>query len=315
METQNKKHESRPKRRSKYIRPTTKKDIPSIVLGPRDLEIIRTVYDFRFLRTDHVTKLIKGDRTSIEKRLKLLWLNRYLDRIFLPWWPCRPRPSTKAIYVLDRQGARFLAESSGIDSEKLHRIFRQKRIGERYFYHSLMISNFMTILTLALRNRKDLDLLFWRQDNEIQDRANIVIARDKHGRKVTRSWPVVPDAFFGINIPKKGKSYFMLECDRSTMSHRRFLNKMRAYWNWWKQGIPSKKFGIKNFRVLTLTLTPERARNLRMITRWADDRHKGSHMFWFATEKDLLLEDPKTVFKNIWLTASDKDRVLHSLLE
>ena len=78
-----------------------------------------------------------------------------------------------------------------------------------------------------------------------------------------KKYAVIPDGFFGLEDPK-GKFYFFLEADRSTMSNRRFLNKMKAYWNWWKQKGHQKKFGIKNFRVLTLTISKERAEELAL---------------------------------------------------
>lgn len=58
-------------KRSCYTR--DRKDVPDVVIGARDIQIFKTLYDFRFLRTDHLVKLIKGDRTSIEKRLAKLW--------------------------------------------------------------------------------------------------------------------------------------------------------------------------------------------------------------------------------------------------
>lgn len=107
--------------------------------------------------------------------------------------------------------------------------------------------------------------------------------------------------------------YFFLEADQSTMTNARFLKKMRAYWNWWRQGRHTKKFGIKSFRVLTIAKTEKRKENLRKMTKGADERRKGSLMFWFTSEQNYSLRESKSILEPIWQTP--KDESFHSLLE
>ena len=88
---------------------------------------------------------------------------------------------------------------------------------------------------------------------------------------------------------------------------------MKAYWQWWKEGGQEKKFGIKAFRVLTLCKSDARAQGLRVIARDADDHKKGSLMFWFASEKEIVLSNSERILKPIWQTpASDE---YHYILE
>jgi len=97
------------------------------------------------------------------------------------------------------------------------------------------------------------------------------------------------------------------------MTDARFLKKMRAYWNWWKRGKHTEKFGIKAFRVLTITKTEKRKENLREITKKADDRQRGSLMFWFTSERNYNIQKPESILEPIWQTP--KDDSFHSLLE
>jgi len=174
-----------------------------------------------------------------------------------------------------------------------------------------MISDFRVCLELALRDLPGTNFLFWKNENrkELKDYAYI---KDSQGRewKVT----IVPDGFFGIKDTKpKPKMYFFLEADQSTMTNARILKKMIAYWNWWKKGRHTEKSGIKAFRVLTITKTEKRKENLRGITKKADDRQRGSLMFWFTSEGKCNIERPESILEPIWQTP--KDDSYHNLLE
>jgi hypothetical protein len=88
---------------------------------------------------------------------------------------------------------------------------------------------------------------------------------------------------------------------------------MKAYWYYWKQEGHTKKYNIKGFRVLTLTKSTQRANNLTQVTKQADEKQKGSVMFWFASEKSYELQDPGSVLKPIWQTPGDDN--WHEILE
>jgi len=56
--------------------------------------------------------------------------------------------------------------------------------------------------------------------------------------------------------------HFFLEADRSTMPQARLKDKLSAYWHYLEQGLHSQKYGIRSFRVVVVTVTVARARNL-----------------------------------------------------
>jgi hypothetical protein len=117
-----------------------------------------------------------------------------------------------------------------------------------------MISRFRSTLTLALNSLKGASITTWQQGPQLKAEVKL------KGRRLA----VIPDGFF--TIQNKGQHHhFFLEADRSTMTTRRYLRKLRAYWLWWKTGGPRSKFQIPRFRVLTLTTSEKRKESLRTL--------------------------------------------------
>jgi len=283
-------------------------EVGGLRLQERDIEIVRLVQDYRFLNSDQIKALIDGSEQKILRRLQKLFHHGFLDRplsqIAYPLMGTQ-----KMVYALGDKGADLLAEKFGIDRGKIKWNEKNKEVKDRHIQHTLMISNFRICLELALKNLPGTNLLFWEKESP-KELKDYVYIRDLQGREIRA--PIVPDGFFGIEDPK-GKAYFFLEADQSTMTNARILKKMKAYWNWWKQGRHTEKFGIKAFRVLTITKTEKRKENLRGITKKADDRQRGSLMFWFTSEKKYSLQKPESILESIWQTA--KDDSFHNLLE
>jgi len=280
-------------------------------LQERDTKIVSLVHDFRFLNSDQIKILVDGSEQGISRRLQKLFHHGFLDRP--PSQINYPLTGTqKMVYALGDKGADLLAEKFGVDRGKIKWNEKNREAKDRHIQHTLMISNFRVCLERALDTLPDTHLLFWQKENrkELKDYAYI---KEPQGRQ----WKIaiVPDGFFGMKDTKpKPKMYFFLEADQSTMTNGRFLNKMRAYWNW---GMTEKghtrKFGIKAFRVLAITKTEQRKENLRRITKNADDARTGSFMFWFTSEAKYNIQKPEGILEPIWQTP--KDDSFHTLLE
>jgi len=286
-------------------------EVGGVKLQQRDIRIISLVHDYRFLNSDQIKLLVDGSEQGILRRLQKLFHHGFLDRP--PSQIIYPLAGTqKMVYALGDKGADLLADEFGIDRGKIKWNEKNKEVKDRHIQHTLMISNFRVCLELALRNLPGVNLLFWEKESR-EGLRDYVYIRDSQGRE----WKVaiVPDGFFGIKDTKpKPKFYFFLEADQSTMTNERFLKKMRAYWHWGiKEKRHTKKFGIKAFRVLTVTKTEQRKENLRGITKKADNRRTGSPMFWFTSEKNYTIQKPESILESIWQTP--KDDSYHSLLE
>lgn len=277
-----------------------------IRLTKRDLEILRLVYDYRFLSSAHIRALVKGSDQWLTMRLQKLFHEGFLDR---------PREqgahafgkTNHFIYGLGRAGARALAEAFDIEFSKVEWTTKNREAKQRYIWHALMIANFRATLTLALQSKRGAELLFWRQDSELKDTISV----PGKGRAPQRLI-VFPDAFFGIK-DDRGKRFFFLEADRSTMTSRRYLKKLKGYWHYWRAGRHKEQHQIGNFRVLTTTISTKRATNLRTVAKRADEQERGSLMFWFASEIEYKLDRPGGLLAPIWTTPADNKK--HHLLE
>lgn len=269
-------------------------------LQARDSAILRDLADCRLLNTEQIVALYSGGLRNLQRRLRHLYRQGYVER------PSQQTlsdlPSQHIVYSLGRKGAELVFADTEERAEHIRQIRLNSRAAFPSIAHSLMISQFRVVLSLALRKNGDAKIIRWKQDAEL-----------KHAMKLKGEKPtLIPDAFFTIE-DKDGFFHFFLEADRSTMTNDRFLKKMQTYWNWWQNETYNEKLGISRFRVLTITLSKERKENLKRTTREADPRKQGSAMFLFACEKDYSLSEPENVLKPIWL--SPKDDLARRMME
>jgi hypothetical protein len=244
---------------------------PRIALQDRDLELHRTVSNYRLISTPQLLRLFEDEsRDGIYRRLQGLFHHGYLDRI-------GTNPNASLVYGLGRRGAEIL--------EVPHR----KDVADPYVAHQLMIGDFRVAMTRAMTTR------------------NIVLS----WRTVPADSPVKPDGFFSLQFPDrpdgKNRAFLFLEADRSTMTRERFVQKLENYWRWYRTGGHTEKLGIKGFRVLTMTKSEERVRSLVLATRGSSELSSALRMFWFASELRIAVTEPARVLEPIWTTAAELD--------
>lgn len=277
-------------------------------LQSRDVEILKLVYELRFATTEHIGHLVGGSYQQIQRRLRLLYDERYLDRP--PEQNARRNNKTQHyIYGLGFKGAQHLKNECGI--ARLTGDWTEKNREARHLtiMHQLMIANFRAVLTLALKEGRGGELVLWRQGKELSDSA----IRRQHGRDY--HLPVNPDAWFVLRTPEGMDRHFFLEADNSTMRHDRFQKKMEGYFWYYLSGKEENSgeylrkknlFGkAKEFRVLTIAKSLERKRNLIITAKEIGPEKRPTRMFWFAYTGNYSLEHPETVLSQIWETAFD----------
>jgi hypothetical protein len=278
-----------------------------IVIQPQDIEIFKSLADYRFLDTKQILSLFpgKGGPRYLQRRLQKLFHHGYIDRP--PSQISYYRTRGQMIYALGNKGAAAIYERRPEIQSKIDWQQKNREVKFPFLDHALMISDFRVSLALSFKTKQDARLIFWKQGKDLKDS----VLTDE-GKAV-----VYPDAFFTIEFLKGQGSgevaHFFLEADRSTMTQERFLKKMKAYWQWWKEGGHKQLLGINRFRVLTITISEERKENLRRTTAQADEKKQGSEMFLFTCEKSYNFETPETILKPIW--QSPKDNSPHHLLE
>jgi hypothetical protein len=217
-----------------------------------DIEIINRVHELRLAHIGHLAALTGRSEKALSRRLLKLLQHNYLS--------CITRRPQKHLYVVGSEGMAALVEAGFAPQELLDHRPRHSELKELWLRHFLLVVDVHTALIRGTRTGS-VRLIKWKEGQTLWDRVTF---RDE-GREATL--PVRPDAFFALRDASRpeGKNtlYFFLEADRSTMSHDRMESKLKAYVHYFQQGLHARKHaGVKLFRVLTVTQTPQRAQSL-----------------------------------------------------
>ncbi|MBX9660394.1 MAG: replication-relaxation family protein [Nitrospiraceae bacterium] len=261
-----------------------------LVLVPGDTDIFKLIYDYRFLRTEHISALTGRAAKRVHRRLFKLIHAGYLTSIRLP--------QQKHIYGLGKKAGAVLVEEGIAQPELLSERLRAHELKELFLKHEMMLVDLHVILALASRE-SDLRLVAWQEGRKLFDYVSV---QDHDG---VRKLPVRPDAFFTIEDSRRpdgaNRAHFFLEIDRSTENQTRFKEKISAYWHYLEQGLHARKFGIKNFRILTVTLTDSRAKNLCDLAGSLLPERARKYYF-FSALKNFSLENPAPILGDVYFS-------------
>ncbi len=254
-------------------------------LTERDVRIVLSVYENRFLRRDQIQRIYFPDASLIacNMRLKKLAEHKFLDRLH------RPATSVmaQAVYALEKRGADIVASTLQIDRHKVKWSRAQNNVEWLFMDHTLGISEFKVCLDVALASRPEEVLFYQHGDKSHLRRISVTGAKKKY-------FVVAPDAFFGIKSGR-GKHIFFLEVDMGTETLARFAEKVTAYKRYWKSGQYKQEYGFNHFRVITVAESERRLANLIKATGKAG----GRQMFLFTTFSAIHGSSP---FGSIWLS-------------
>lgn len=219
-----------------------------------DLEILRHVHELRFCTIDHLTALTGRHRQAINLRLSQLIAEKYIYRNKFP------NPNHKHVYSIGSQGFKHLAYYGLIDLNDVPARLRTNELKPLFLNHTLLVTDIHAALILAGRESEK-RLADWREGKQLYDSVTFY----EDGKK--KRLPVCPDAFFQIEKAGKPETRlaFALEADRGTTTRRTFYDKINAYWRFLEQNRQVKSYGVKWFRVVTVTLTNERAASLSQL--------------------------------------------------
>ncbi len=252
----------------------------------RDVSVILSVYENRFMRRDQIQRLhFPGSSVqATSARLKKLSDHKFLDKM--------QRPviggASQAVYALNKRGADVVTMNLDVSRQQVHWKRDNNRVEWLFMEHTLAVSEFKVCLDLALRGR-EAELYFHQRG----DRSLIRRVSDPSGKK--KYLVVAPDAFFGVQT-ERGKHIFFLEVDMGTETLKRIQEKVIAYKKYWKSGKYEKEYGFNHFRVLTVAESETRLANLIQAT----GKVGGKYMFVFTTFAGL---HNVGIFEPIWLAA------------
>lgn len=293
------------KRLPRFVRHRHRK--PEFVVQSRDCDIVHIVSQHRVISSDDIGLLVDGSKQVLLRRLQKLFHHGYLDRPRSQ----RQRGNGPMVYALGQKGAELLVGESDqpatIDwSEK------NRQLGIGHLEHALMVSRFQAALRFGLKANGDAALARWVPDGLVRD--SVLVERNTSTERI----PIAPDAFFTIKLLNepdgRNRVHVFLEADRGTMTAKRYFTKLSGYWHWWRNGRQERLLGIRNFVVVTVTATPERAASLCAVAGKLDPpRHRGLRMFLFGPEHQFRDGQAARILDAIWTTPSDSGR--HSLVE
>jgi hypothetical protein len=230
---------------------------PPMRLTERDIEIIKTVHDFRVMRGDQIQSLFFGSQSTASFRLSRLYQHGFLDRHFLS--SMGGLASSPPLYTVGAQATAVLRQACGLGPGQIRRPLAKKQLSPLFLEHMMTINTVRVAVTLAAR-QNEFSLEEWRDDAMLRSDYDRVRIATAGGRQ--REVSVIPDSYFVLRVPQ-GKAHFFLEVDRGTMTTARFRSKVLAYQAYIQSGQYQRRYQTKSLRILTITLSEHRLRNLK----------------------------------------------------
>jgi hypothetical protein len=276
---------------------------------PRDKQIVSAVHKYRYITTEGLLKLFapqgRGDK-ALRRRLALLFHHQFLTRRYLhPLERPLGLGSSKAIYLLDTEGAKLLwgeAWRSGGEAKKFD---RRKEFGYRHLKHSLSISEFQLALDLAFKEHPGSALESFVSDMEdsgmkvgVQIPRYIVKESGIERKGTTEKITVWPDASFSI-LASSRRYFYFLEVDQADRKKERIFKRFLSYWQYvvGERGMLFKRRGVSGAFVLFVAPNAKRRKALIDIANQVPEIRRNRPGFWFVNQEDVSLADPGRILR------------------
>lgn len=204
-------------------------------------------------------------------------------------------------YLLTRTGSDLYATTTGEDRPTV--VDPRRSLG--------MLEHELAIVTMALVLERLTDqgvlhlLRFETARAKIADVTHV--AQDGRPRRI----PLVADALAVVEVAGEVRA-LLIEIDRGTVPVERMATKYLGYVSWQRMNGPFRRFGIKNFRVLTVAPNRTRLERLREI---ATDRGGSSRFLWFVDASEVAVDDPKRLLGLVWSVAGHDPSLRLQLFE
>jgi len=289
--------------------PLTRRDgsAPGMALQDRDKNVIMAVHEFHYLTTTSVAGLLfKGRHTNrARERLQKLFHNGYLDRVFLSNENgCGRR---EFVYTLGPKGREVVADEEGCFVDQVPYGYRRQanREGHGNLRHALAVAEFKVALVQAC-SVKGAALEDWKDEAELKINGRAERVTDfKTGKDIR----FLPDAYFQLRNREGRSACCFLEMDFSTLSHRRWRERIRAYHAYLHDGHFRRRFKMKSFRALVVTRPDYRKRSRRdnLMQTVRGEGVDGS-IFLFTVLDDVCAEKALT---SVW---KGLDSLMHGIV-
>lgn len=308
--------------------------LPDVQITARDEDIIQMVARHRFITSAQIIELLAamlpgGSEQQVLRRLQYLFHGNFLSR------PKAQVDSYKAgggsrpiVYALGNRGIDLLAGKYNFRRASVDWTAKARTAIRGEIDHTLEITQFMVALDIACRRRGTLQLIHF-------DEILATIAPEETARsRRPYQWPVAlrwkgsdvvlhptPDRIFGIRDLERregaNRKFFFLECDRGTMPTERsdltktsYLRKLIGYAETYRHDLHTRRYGLANVRVLSVTPGRQRISNIIAAYRKHAAALVSPRFFLFADRRGL--GSAEDFLDYAWLDAAGQQ---HRLLD
>jgi hypothetical protein len=269
---------------------------PMIRLTLRDLNLFKVLSHVRYLTANQAEALFwrairggeLGTQRSAQRRLQQLrqaGLIRAIQQRIL-----KGEGDLPYIYALDRDGAVIVSQECGVELRTLD--YQPKSGEENYIFmqHLLASNDFWVAITVS-SEQAECTLVQWLHEKELRskERMDYVSVAKTNGKTARVS--VIPDSFFILETGR-GRGSFPVEIDCSTVPLSTWEQKIRAYLAYHASGAFQKRYGVSNFRLLTVTKSMERLLHMKQCTEGVV---KDDPRFWFTTFDQVMTRIPVVI--------------------
>lgn len=241
----------------------------SFQVTDRDLEILRALNRYRYMRTGQVHQLLfsdNGTMQSARRRLRNLYHHRFIARA-QPYVQVG-KPAPEIAYFLDRKGREVL-RSEG----EIVRYWRKgSEVKYQFLEHAIAVSEFRLKLEKAVTAQDHLKLDRFIPDFQMRDEAERFVGKKRYllyreavHPALRKSFVIHPDALIILSAERDGKTasrMLCLEVDRSTQGLEKIRDKLTGYHLAHEQGL-FRQFGeFRDFVVLFQAPGTKRAQSI-----------------------------------------------------
>jgi len=266
-----------------------------MLLTPRDLAVLASVYQMRQLSRDQLVRLhFQGlaEKPGVwssavpGRVLRKLTENDYLAA--RPQPVVRPGGRPPLVYSLGPNAAPYVARALNLAvATVLARASQDTKLSWLFYAHRSAIADARIALALAAENTGY--TLTWYADEQL---ANLHESVKVAGKQL----PIRPDAFLALHGDRQTACFIEVQL---ASEPRAYLKKASAYEPYYTSGAYTKRFGFKSMRVLALTDTDTRAANLHAAISASPLSLKD--MFWSASLERFCAQP----FTSLWFVGGE----------
>ena len=301
---------------SRFVRP---ENPGSLILQPRDRQVLHAVYTHRYLTSVHLHQLAfagSGKRVA-QARLRRLWAHQLLDRTFIPFVLTgqRQRQNNRPVYSLTALGADLIADELGLNVDDIPHTPTQNARGNTNLKHNLIATDLLVGVEAGLRQLPNINFVSVERDplflHKVQVWRNSGGGHDE---------AVVSDGAFTLKYPDHAEPLtFHIEIVRAGVKggNRNLLAKLNKYVRLHRDGFFARVYGHQRVRtVLIATTNQERAERFQKL---AATLPYGRRLFWFAsydnvecTGVPITSLSPDTILDRRWIDGEGDEYTLAS---